>query len=104
MLGGAGNGLGQGEREFALGGIATPSEWVANSIEERTMTCSSCQGRMTRTSAPLHLDRKGYRLALDAVPVWICWQCGESHYEEREVAAIQTVLRVIENETAHFSS
>ena len=53
------------------------------------MTCIHCQGEMSRGTTPFHVDRKGCHLILDKVPAWICRQCGETYFEEREVEAVQ---------------
>lgn len=47
---------------------------------------------MERGAAPFHIDRKGYHLLVDAVPAWVCSQCGEVYFEEDEVDAIQEVV------------
>jgi YgiT-type zinc finger domain-containing protein len=49
-------------------------------------------GRMKKATAPFHIDRKGHHLSLDAVPAWVCTQCGEPLFEEREVRTIQRLL------------
>ena len=54
---------------------------------------------MRRSTAPFHIDRNGYHLALDAVPAWICGQCGEPCFEEREVDAIQGAVRALDEQT-----
>jgi YgiT-type zinc finger domain-containing protein len=54
---------------------------------------------MTRATAPFHVDRTRYHLTLDAVPAWVCGQCGEAHFAENEVLAIQDIIRAIENRT-----
>lgn len=59
------------------------------------MKCIHCQGEMVRKTAPFHIDRKGYHLLLDAIPAWVCNQCGEAYFEEAEVTAIQEVLHKI---------
>jgi YgiT-type zinc finger domain-containing protein len=51
---------------------------------------------MKRGVTPLHVDRKGCHLTLDAVPAWICEQCGESYFEEKEVDTIQDLVRSLE--------
>ena len=33
---------------------------------------------------------------LDAVPAWVCEQCGEAYFEEKEVDTIQDLVRAIE--------
>ena len=57
------------------------------------MKCIHCQGEMQRRAAPFHVDRKGYHLLLDAVPAWVCAQCGESYFEEAEVESIQEAIQ-----------
>ncbi len=53
---------------------------------------------MRRFTAPFHVDRKGYHLSLDEVPALVCSQCGEPHFEEREVESIQTVLSQLDEQ------
>ena len=60
------------------------------------MKCIYCQGEMKRGTTPLHVDRKGCHLTLDAVPAWVCEQCGEPYFEEKEVNAIQDLVEAIE--------
>jgi hypothetical protein len=33
---------------------------------------------------------------LDAVPAWVCTQCGEPYFEEKEVDAIQELVASVE--------
>lgn len=37
---------------------------------------------------------------LDAVPAWVCQQCGEAYFEEKEVDTIQELAESIERKTA----
>jgi YgiT-type zinc finger domain-containing protein len=60
------------------------------------MKCIHCQGKMKRGTTPFHVDRKGYHVTLDSVPAWVCEQCGESYFDEKEVDAIQGFVRAIE--------
>lgn len=60
------------------------------------MKCIHCQGQMQRATTPFHIDRKGCHLMLDAVPAWVCEQCGEAYFEEKEVDTIQDLVRSIE--------
>jgi hypothetical protein len=48
----------------------------------------------------LHIDHKSCHLTLDAVPAWVCGQCGEEYFEEKEVDAIQELLRSLEQKAA----
>ena len=63
------------------------------------MNCIHCHGQMKRAPAPFHVDRNGYHLMLDAVPAWVCDQCGEVYFEEREVAAIQNAIQGLDQQT-----
>lgn len=67
--------------------------------EGEEMKCIHCQGQMRRATAPFHIDRKGCHLMLDAVPAWVCEQCGEAYFEEKEVDTIQDLVRSIEAKT-----
>lgn len=60
------------------------------------MKCIHCRGAMRRTTAPVHVDRRGYHLALDAMPSWVCGQCDEPYFEEREVDAIQGAIQTLD--------
>ena len=68
------------------------------------MKCLHCQGAMKRTSAPFPIDRKGYHLSLEAVPAWVCGQCGEPYFEEREVKTIQRLLSQLDKQTTTLAS
>ena len=63
------------------------------------MNCIHCKGEMEKKTAPFQIDRKGYHLTLDAIPAWVCTQCGESYFDEAEVTAIQAVLQKLDKET-----
>ena len=60
------------------------------------MKCMYCQGMMERNVAPYHIDRRNYHLQLDAIPAWVCTQCGEAYFEEKEVTAIQRIIQGID--------
>lgn len=68
------------------------------------MKCNHCQGKMQRSRTPFHIDRKGYHLSLEAVPAWVCGQCGEPYFEEHEVKAIQRFLLQLDKQTAELAS
>lgn len=63
------------------------------------MKCIHCQGKMERKTAPFQIHRKGYHLMLNAVPAWICQQCGEAYFEETEVESIQSALQKLDEQT-----
>jgi YgiT-type zinc finger domain-containing protein len=70
----------------------------------RNMECIHCKGRMKRGAAPFSLDRNGYHVSWDAVPAWVCTQCGEPFFEAREVDLIQNALRDLDRESAALIS
>ncbi|MBP8304428.1 MAG: YgiT-type zinc finger protein [Phycisphaerae bacterium] len=66
------------------------------------MKCIHCQGRLRKDSVPFHIDRKGCHVTLDHVPAWVCEQCGEPLLEETAVAAIQDIIRSLEEKCGAF--
>ncbi|MFC1816112.1 YgiT-type zinc finger protein [Thermodesulfobacteriota bacterium] len=58
-----------------------------------------CQGKMEKGAAPFHIYRKSYHLTLDAVPAWVCQQCGEVYFDESEVDSIQEIIQTLEDRT-----
>ena len=68
------------------------------------MKCMHCHGHMKKGTAPFHIDRKGYHLTLDAVPAWVCEQCGEVFFDEPEVDSIQMIIKAVEDRTKKMSA
>jgi len=68
------------------------------------MKCIYCQGTMERGFSPFHISRKGYHLSLNEVPAWVCGQCGEAYFEEKEVELIQDMIRVIEEHSERMKA
>ena len=66
------------------------------------MKCMHCSGEMKRSTAPFHVDRHGYHLLLDTVPAWVCSQCGEAYFDEREVQAIQGAIKALDQQAAEL--
>ena len=66
------------------------------------MKCMHCSGDMKRSTAPFHVDRHGYHLLLDTVPAWVCSQCGEAYFDEREVQAIQGAIKALDQQAAEL--
>jgi YgiT-type zinc finger domain-containing protein len=63
-----------------------------------------CKGKMEHHTAPFQIDRRGYHLMFDAVPAWVCSQCGEIYFEETEVDAIQDVLKTLDDRSEKFAA
>lgn len=68
------------------------------------MKCIHCQGEMKLGTAPFHIDRTTCHVTLDAVPAWVCTQCGEAYFEEKEIDAIQGLVKAIEDKTGAFAT
>lgn len=54
--------------------------------------CLYCKSKMQRETAPFSIHRGSYHLSWDAIPAWICHQCGETLFEAHEVDLIQEAL------------
>jgi YgiT-type zinc finger domain-containing protein len=68
------------------------------------MNCIYCQGKMEKSIAPFHVDRKGYHLTMDRIPAWVCSQCGETYFDETEVTAIQETLRALDEQSEKIAA
>ncbi|GFP28714.1 hypothetical protein HKBW3S33_02128 [Candidatus Hakubella thermalkaliphila] len=64
--------------------------------EEEKMKCLLCNGEMEKATVAYTVDRKGYHLFIEEVPAYVCSQCGERYFEEKEVAAIQDMIEALE--------
>ena len=60
------------------------------------MECLHCKGQMEPGTAPFSVDRRGYHVHWDAIPAWVCTQCGEPFFETREVNEIQRALDALD--------
>ena len=67
------------------------------------MTCPHCKGELNRGKAPFHADRAGCHVQWDAVPAWVCAQCGEALFDGEEVAAIQQALAAVEAQSRRLA-
>ena len=67
------------------------------------MKCMYCQAELKQGTVPFHIDRKGVHVSLDKIPAWVCPQCGESYFEEREVDSMQALVKAVEEQTQKFS-
>lgn len=67
------------------------------------MNCIHCQGTMKRGTAPFAIDREGYHLVIEAVPAWVCAQCGEAYFEVQEVDRIQAMIRALDERTRELA-
>jgi YgiT-type zinc finger domain-containing protein len=60
------------------------------------MNCAHCKGQLRRTTVPFEVSRNGYHVRCDALPAWVCEQCGEGYFEPSEVARVQRALQALE--------
>ena len=67
------------------------------------MKCIHCQAEMERNTVPFQIDRKGYHVTLDAVPAWVCSQCGEFYFDEIEVELMQSFLKTLDEGVVRFT-
>ncbi len=63
------------------------------------MECLYCRGDMVKSSAPFNVDRNGYHITWESIPAWVCTQCGEALFEDKEVEHIQKALKKLDDET-----
>ena len=68
------------------------------------MECTHCKGRMEWSTTRFSAERRGYQVSWDAVPAWVCTQCGEAYFEADEVETIQRALAAIDQETDRLSA
>ncbi len=66
------------------------------------MECLYCKGDMVNSSAPFNVDRNGYHITWESIPTWVCSQCGEALFEDKEVEHIQKALKKLDDETKHL--
>ncbi|MBI3189454.1 MAG: YgiT-type zinc finger protein [Ignavibacteriales bacterium] len=67
------------------------------------MKCTHCNGTLKKKTAPYHVDRNGYHLILDTLPAWVCSQCGEPFFEEKEVDSIQEAVRGLDHQLSKLA-
>ncbi|MEK7276800.1 MAG: YgiT-type zinc finger protein [Chloroflexota bacterium] len=61
------------------------------------MKCFHCQGELKQSRAAYSINRHGYHIIIDDVPAWVCSQCGEPLFDEKQVNAIQSLIRQLDN-------
>jgi len=60
------------------------------------MRCLLCHGEMEKSTVSYTIDRKGYHLFVKQIPAYVCSQCGEKYFDEKEVEAIQNMINALE--------
>lgn len=51
---------------------------------------------MEKSNVAYTVDRRGYHLFIEKIPAYVCSQCGERYFEEKEVEAIQSMIKALE--------
>jgi YgiT-type zinc finger domain-containing protein len=62
------------------------------------MECYYCRGKLTRGTAPFDVTRNGYHVRFDAVPAWVCPQCGEALFDGDTVEMIEQALDILDKQ------
>lgn len=68
------------------------------------MNCLYCKGEMEKENTTYTIDREGYHLFIEAVPAYVCKQCGEKHFPEEEVEKIQHLIQRLEEDLSEVRS
>ena len=61
------------------------------------MRCLRCQGPVERGSAPVRVERNGYRMAWENVPAWVCVRCELAYFEPGEVETIRNAMHAMQS-------
>jgi YgiT-type zinc finger domain-containing protein len=72
--------------------IFTPRHAATHCDNLAHMKCLYCQGTLHKGIAPFSVDRHGYHSHWDALPAWVCNQCGEPLFEPAEVDRVQRAV------------
>jgi len=64
------------------------------------MECYYCKGELKDGVVPYFVKRKGYQFVIDRVPAYVCSQCGEYLFREKEVDLIQEIISALEQKIA----
>lgn len=67
------------------------------------MKCLMCKGEMEKSVVAYTVDRKGYHLFIEKMPAYVCSQCGEKYFEEKEIEAIQNMIKTLEEKLQDIS-
>jgi len=61
------------------------------------MRCLRCQGPVEKATAPVRVERNGYRLAWENVPAWVCSRCELAYFEPHEVETVRNAVQALQN-------
>jgi YgiT-type zinc finger domain-containing protein len=63
------------------------------------MKCVFCQGKLKKGTVPFHIDRKGIHITFDAIPAYVCQQCGQAMFDEKATESIEEVVDAFDKKT-----
>jgi YgiT-type zinc finger domain-containing protein len=58
---------------------------------------------MEKATVSYTVDICGYHLFIKEIPAYVCSQCGEKYFEEKEVDAIQSMIKALEEKLQSVS-
>ncbi|MDH5717847.1 MAG: YgiT-type zinc finger protein [Spirochaetia bacterium] len=62
------------------------------------MECVYCKGKLEKKTAPFTVERNDYQIHWNALPAYICGQCGEPLFEEKALMLIEKSVELIDAE------
>ena len=65
-------------------------------MAHESRACIHCKGTMHEGTEPFSVDRNGYHIHWDALPAWVCGQCGEALSDHAEVDRIHRALTALD--------
>jgi len=71
--------------------------------EKIKMDCIYCKGKLEKKEAPFTVERNDYQIHWNALPAYVCSQCGEPVFEENALALIEKSVESIEKEKARLA-
>ncbi len=66
------------------------------------MQCPHCQGQLKPGKTSYTVNRNGYHLIIDDVPVLICEQCHEPLFTEEAVELVQQLIATLDVQRANL--
>jgi YgiT-type zinc finger domain-containing protein len=79
-----------------VGKIIGNLEGSVGLYKEYEMECPHCQGTLAPGKTSYTVNRTGYHLIIDDVPVLICQQCHEPLFTEEAVRLVQEMLQTLD--------
>ncbi|MEI6154771.1 MAG: type II toxin-antitoxin system MqsA family antitoxin [Deltaproteobacteria bacterium] len=67
------------------------------------MRCLLCKGEMEKSTVSYVVNRKGYHIYVESIPAFVCSQCGERYFDEKEVDAIQDMIITFEEKLSNVA-